>query len=169
MGEHTMLDDVIVRPFDPADTTSLRELFAQSIEYLTADEYNDEQRLAWISKAAEWEEFDERLKSGDTFVAEVETELAGFTLFKNENEIDMLFVHPYFVKMGVGRRLLDTVEQLALARNHDELKVDASDTALPFFEKLGFITVDRNLIEIEDQFLSNTSMAKKLASGEDQA
>ena len=157
-------EDMLVRPFDPADTTSLRELFAQSIEYLTGDDYTDEQRLAWVLKAEDWDEFDERLKSGDTFVIEVDTEPAGFTLFKNENEIDMLFVHPHFVRSGVGTRLLKLVEQLARARGCEELTVDASDTARVFFEKYGFVATERHLVEIEGQWLSNTTMTKTLAN-----
>jgi len=156
-------DNMLVRPFDPVDTTSLRELFAQSIEYLTTDDYNDDQRLAWVSRAEDWDEFDERLKSGDTFVIEIDTERAGFTLFKNGNEIDMLFVHPYFVRSGVGTKLLKSVEQLARARGCEEITVDASDTAREFFEKHGFVATERHLIEIDGQWLSNTTMTKTLA------
>ena len=43
-----MSDDFPLRPFLPADTMALRDLFAQSIEELTAEDYDEDQRLAWI-------------------------------------------------------------------------------------------------------------------------
>lgn len=162
-----MIDEFVLRQFDPADTTGLRELFAQSIEYLTHEDYDEAQRLAWISQAEDWEEFDERLKSGDTFVVEVDAELAGFTLFKNADEIDMLFVHPYHTRKGVARRLLEAVVKLAEARGCKKLTVDASDTARPFFEAQGFEASERHLISLEDQWLSNTTMIKSLVSDQD--
>ena len=46
-----------LRPFLPGDTIALRELFAQSIEELTADDYDEDQRVAWASTAADAEAF----------------------------------------------------------------------------------------------------------------
>ena len=41
----------------PADTMALRDLFAQSIEELTAEDYNEDQRLAWVTKAEDAQAF----------------------------------------------------------------------------------------------------------------
>ena len=40
-----------LRPFMPADAIGLRELFAASIEELTQDDYDEDQRAAWASLA----------------------------------------------------------------------------------------------------------------------
>ncbi len=53
-----------LRPFMPADTMALRDLFAQSIEELTAEDYNEDQRLAWVTAAEDAEAFAERLQAG---------------------------------------------------------------------------------------------------------
>ena len=42
-----------LRPFLPGDTMALRELFAQSIEELTQDDYDEEQRAAWAVQKIE--------------------------------------------------------------------------------------------------------------------
>ncbi len=42
------------------------------------------------------------------------------------------------------------------------LNVDASDTALPFFEKLGFTPQARQSIALDGEWLANTKMAKAL-------
>jgi len=121
MSDDRLVGDVSVRPFDPADTNPLRELFAQSIEYLTGDAYNDAQRLAWLSAAQDGAAFENRLWDGETIVLEIDTERAGFVTLKPGGVLDMLYVHPYQVRQGVGRRLLEAVEARARCwRRYDD-------------------------------------------------
>ena len=61
------------------------------------------------------------------------------------------------------------MERLAAARGAKEITVEASDTAQPFFEGRGYVAGQRNLIPIEDQWLSNTTMKKQLAPANEPA
>lgn len=151
-----------LRPFLPADIMALRELFAQSIEELTQDDYDEEQRLAWVSAAEDAAAFGERLAQMLTLVVQADGEYLGFAALQDNKTIDMLYVHPYYAGEGVGSALVAALEKIAAARGCEELSVDASDTAEPFFEKLGFVPVRRNSIPREDQWLSNTTMSKRL-------
>jgi len=156
-----------LRPFLLADTMPLRELFAQSIEELTTDDYNEDQRLAWVSAAEDAQAFADRLAGMVTLVVQVEGEYAGFASLKNNTEIDMLYVHPYFAGQGVGKTLADAIERLAKARGATEITVEASDTAEPFFEARGYVALKRNLVPREDLWLTNTTMKKQLAAAND--
>jgi putative acetyltransferase len=151
-----------LRPFMPADTMALRDLFAQSIEELTAEDYNEDQRLAWVTKAEDAQVFAERLQSAVTIIVQVEGEYLGFASLKDNKILDMLYVHPYAAQQGVGTALVDALERLATARGTKEITVEASDTAQPFFENRGYVAGQRNLIPLEDQWLSNTTMKKQL-------
>jgi putative acetyltransferase len=151
-----------LRPFMPADTMALRDLFAQSIEELTAEDYNEDQRLAWVTVAEDAEAFAERLQEGLTIIVQVEGEYLGFASLKDNSILDMLYVHPYAAGQGVGTALADAMELLATARGVKEITVEASDTAQPFFERRGYVAGQRNLIPLEDQWLSNTTMSKQL-------
>jgi putative acetyltransferase len=153
-----------LRPFMQSDTIALGDLFAQSIEELTADEYNDDQRLAWISTAADVEAFAERLEDMVTLVIQVDGQYLGFGSLKKDSAIDMLFVHPYAAGQGVGTAIADALERIAAGRGVKEISVDASDTAREFFEKRGYVAVHRNMVPLEDQWLSNTTMKKTLGS-----
>lgn len=157
-----MIEEQTIRPFDPADTNVLRELFAQSIEYLTSAEYDDDQRLAWISAAEDPVVFEDRVWDADTFVVEVETEPAGFVTVKDGGLIDLIYVHPYFVRQGVGSMLIEKAEEIARERGKTEISADVSDTARPFFEAMGYVAKKRNLVPLEGQWLSNTTMTKTL-------
>jgi len=151
-----------LRPFMPADTIGLSELFAQSIEELTQEDYDEEQRLAWISAAEDAQAFAKRLGSMVTLVVQIEGEYAGFASLKDNKVLDMLFVHPHHAGEGVGTALCDALERIAAARGATEISVDASETAATFFEDRGYVATSRNSVPIDDQWLANTTMTKKL-------
>ncbi len=69
-----------LRPFLPADTAALQDLFAQSIEELTQDDYDDDQRLAWIEQAVDAEAFAKRLGEATTLIVNVGGEALGICL-----------------------------------------------------------------------------------------
>jgi len=151
-----------IRPFMPSDTMALRDLYAQSIEELTADDYTEDQRLAWIARAEDAEAFADRLEAMVTLIVQVDGEYLGFASLKNNTVLDMLYVHPYATGRGVGTTLVDALERLAAARGAKEITVEASETAQPFFAERGYVPGKRNLIPVEDEWLANTTMTKKL-------
>jgi putative acetyltransferase len=151
-----------LRPFVPGDTMALRELFAQSIEELTQDDYDEEQRIAWASTAEDAQAFAQRLGGAVTLVVMADGEYAGFASLKDNRVIDMLYVHPYHAGQGIGAALADALERIAAARGVSEIAVDASDTAAIFFEERGYIATQRNSVPVDDQWLSNTTMKKML-------
>jgi putative acetyltransferase len=152
-----------MRPFLPADTVALQDLYAQSIEALTQDDYDEDQRLAWISLAADPEAFAKRMLAGVTLLVERDGEIMGFASLKDGTIVDMLYVHPYSVAEGVATTLLEAVERLAKARGATKLTADVSDTAHDFFLSRGYVPVQRNNLVVDEVWLSNTTMAKSLA------
>lgn len=158
-----MSDEYPLRPFLPADTMALRDLYAQSIDELTVDDYDEDQRIAWASTAEDAGEFRSRLANMLTLVVQLDGEYLGFGSLKDNKTIDMLYVHPDYAGEGVGTALADALEKIAAARGTEAITVDASDTAVPFFERRGYIATQRNSIPRDDQWLSNTTMVKRLA------
>ena len=152
-----------LRPFLPTDTNPLRDLFAQSIEELTQDTYDEAQRAAWIEAAEDAAVFGKRLASGVTLVVHAGGQYQGFATLKDNTLLDLIYVHPFAAGMGVGATLLDALERIATARGSSTLAVDASDTALPFFEHRGYVATQRNARALGDVWLSNTTMKKQLA------
>lgn len=161
-----MSNDIPLRPFLPKDVMALRELFAQSIEELSQDEYDEDQRAAWAAMATDAQAFGQRLGSETTLVVEIDGEYAGFGSLKDNRVIDMLYVHPYFAGRGVGTALADALEKLAKGRGSSEIFVDASDAAQIFFEERGYVAQSRNSVPVEDQWLMNTTMTKSLGTAE---
>lgn len=151
-----------LRPFMPADTMGLRELFAASIEELTQEEYDEDQRVAWASAAEDAQAFAKRLGGAVTLVVMIEGEYAGFGSLKDNTQIDMLYVHPWHAGEGVGSAIADALERIAAARGASEITVEASDTAQIFFEGRGYVPTQRNSVPVDDQWLTNMTMKKQL-------
>lgn len=151
-----------LRPFLPADTVPLQDLYAASIEELTQDDYDEDQRLAWIARVADPVAFAKRLMDNLTLVVERDDELLGFASLKGSTEIDMLYVHPFAAGEGVATALLDALEKLAKARGTKTLTADVSDTAHDIFLARGYVPVRRNNIPIDDVWLASTTMTKAL-------
>ena len=151
-----------LRPFLPADTMALRELFAASIEELTQEDYDDDQRAAWASTAEDAQAFAEKLGSMLTLVVHDGEEYLGFACLKDNNRIEMLYVHPFYAGEGVGTALCDALEKLAAARGTADITTEASETAVMFFEGRGYVAQMRNSVPVGGEWLSNTTMKKQL-------
>src|SRR6266487_2122906 len=83
-----------LRPFLPADSPLLREIFRDSIEELTAEDYTETQQEAWASAADDVDDFRKKLSGQLTLVATLEGSPVGFASLEGKEKIDMLYVHP---------------------------------------------------------------------------
>ena len=161
-SEAPMSDDWPLRPYLPADAMILRDLFAGSVEELMQDDYDEDQRLAWVSIAEDGDEFAVRLAEQLTLVVEVEGEHMGFASLKDNSILDMIYVHPHYAGQGIGTALAAAIEKIAKARGAKTISASSSDTAQMFFEERGYVGKQRTTLAIEDELLSTTTMVKSL-------
>jgi putative acetyltransferase len=155
-----------MRPFLPADTPLLAEIFRASIEELTGDDYSEAQREAWISAADDEQAFGARLAKALTLLGTMDGSPAGFASLVDNERLDMLYVHPAAAGHGVGSMLVDALEKLAAARGARRLRAEVSDSAQNFFKRRGFVPQQRNTVPLGDEWLANTTMEKPLAAKE---
>lgn len=148
----------------------LAQIFAAAIHELTGDDYNEAQQEAWAAAAEDETAFGNMLASELTLIATLRNSPVGFASLKGSETIDMLYVHPSVAGQGVGAMLIDALERLAGARGAKTMSVDASDTALDFFRKRGYVARQRNSVPRHGEWLANTTMQKQLvpASGASQ-
>jgi putative acetyltransferase len=150
-----------LRPFLPADLPALTDIFTASIEELAAEDYSEAQLAAWAAQA-DGTSFAARLADQLTLVATLGHSPVGFASLRGNDLIDMLYVHPGAARQGVATMLVDALEKLAAARGAGHLTVDASDTALPLFERRGYSAERRNTVTLGGEWFGNTSMKKVL-------
>jgi putative acetyltransferase len=153
-----------LRPFLPADTPLLAEIFRAAVEQLTAEDYNEALQRAWASAVEDEAAFGQKLAGQLTLIAMLESSPVGFASLAGGSRIDMLYVHPAMAGQGVGAMLIDALEKLAGGRGAAKLSVDASDSARGFFEKRGYAAQQRNTILVGGEWLANTTLSKPLAA-----
>ena len=154
---------VSLRPYLPADAERCATIFRASVEELASEDYSADQCAAWAARADDSAAFAKRLAGALTLVALVDGEPAGFASLKGAETIDMLYVAPDFARRGAATALLDALVRLAAARGAKTLTSGVSDTARPLFERQGFQAQRRNLVQLDDEWLANTTMTKRLA------
>lgn len=154
-----------LRPFLPADTALLAEIFRESVAELTTDDYSEAQREAWAAVADDADNFRDDLGKELTLVATLEGSPVGFATLEGKQKIGMLYVHPAAAGQGAGAMLVDALEKLAGSRGTAKLTVDASDSARGFFEKRGYVAQQRNTVSVGGEWLANTTLHKQLAKG----
>ena len=159
------LPKAALRPFLAADTPVLAAIFVAAIEELTAEDYSEAQQQAWASAADDEEQFGKRLAGELTLIATLQNSPVGFAALKGADHIDMLYVHPSVVGQGVGSMLCEALEKLAGGRGAKSLTVNASDNALEFYSKRGYVATQRNTVTINGEWLANTTMQKMLGAG----
>ena len=135
-----------LRPFLAADTPMLAAIFV-------------------AAAAADEAAFGKKLAGELTLIATLQNSPVGFASLKGADQIDMLYVHPSVSGQGVGATLCEALERLAAARGARNLSVDASDNALDFFRKRGYVAKQRNSVTVNGEWLANTTMQKTLANG----
>jgi putative acetyltransferase len=153
-----------LRPYLPADTALLVEIFRASVAELTSDDYTPSQQAAWTAAADDEAAFAARLAGELTLVATVDGAPVGFAALRGADEIDMLYVHPAVARHGIGAQLCDALEKLAAARGAAKLAADASDTALGFFEHRGFVAQRRNTVPRNGEWFATTTVHKPLSA-----
>lgn len=153
-----------MRPMLPADAPLVAEIFRASIAELTGDDYSEAQQEAWASTADDEAAFSKRLGGQLTLIATLAGSPVGFISLAGGDRLDMLYVHPAAARQGVGGMLTNAIEKLAASRGAKKLKVDASDSALEFFKKRGYVAQQRSTVMRGDEWLANTTMEKPLAA-----
>ena len=145
---------MIVRRFEPEDAQRVCEIFYRSVHEVASARYNQEQIWAWAPKVPDPEQWLQRLRDYDTFVADSDEGTAvGWIATSPEGYVDMLFCLPEAVGRGVATRLYAEAERTAIARGLPRLTAHASLLAQPFFERHGWVIekherVVRNGVEI---------------------
>lgn len=155
---------IAVRPFLPEDSSMVTEIFRASIEELTSDDYSIGQQQAWAAKADDEADFARHLAAQLTLLGTIDGSPVAFASLKDNEQIDMLYVHPAVAGQGIGTMLIGALEKLAAARGAARLTAEVSDSAHDFFQHRGFVAQQRNSVPLGGEWLANTTMEKKLSA-----
>jgi GNAT superfamily N-acetyltransferase len=155
-------EPVRVRPFRPADAGPARALFRRSVHEVAVRDYAPDQLDAWAPREHDAAAWTASFRPGAAFVAEIGSQLAGFADLSADDHVGRLYVSPDHQRRGVAQALYAALEAEARRRGARRLHVEASDTALGFFHRMGFADARAQRVERGGVRLRNHRMQKPL-------
>jgi putative acetyltransferase len=151
-----------IRQFQPGEEPQLWALFYHTIHQVNIQDYTEIQINAWAPKQVDMQSWIIKTQARSPFVALINQQIVGYSDLQPNGYIDHFFCHHEFQGKGVGRALMQHIEQLAKRENIDKLTADVSLTANPFFAHMGFEVVNNQQLSIRGQLLNNFKMQKNL-------
>jgi len=153
---------IAIRPYRSDDVSDLVALFRASVRSLGRRDYTHAQVQAWAPDLIDESSFARRCLTKSTWIAEYEHRIAGFSDIESDGHIDMLYVHPDFHRRGVARALLAHIHEIAQTRGMERLYTEASITARPAFEAVGFQVVTAQTVTVRGESMTNYRMEKQI-------
>ena len=127
-----------VRKAREEDCEGVWRVHVRAIREIAGSHYTPEETEAWASPRKP-EQYLESIRNKEFHVAEEDGMVIGFgTLNQQQGEIEAVYVSPEVVRRGVGRAILQRLEERARALGIESLKTDASLNAVPFYERAGY-------------------------------
>ncbi len=155
---------ITIRPYAAADAAAVTDVFRSAVRSIASRDYTASQVRAWAPDDIDVAQFGRMRETKSTWVVEVQGRIAGFSDLESDGHIDMLYVHPDFERRGVARALLGHIEATARANGLRRLYVEASMTARPVFEAMGFQILARQTVTLRGESMMNFRMEKRLES-----
>jgi putative acetyltransferase len=153
---------MLIRPYTSTDIGQIVRLFFHTVHTVNRQDYTLEQVNAWVPTIPDEVAWAERYRTRITFVADDQSVVAGFAELEPQGHIDCFYCHSDYQRQGIGKQLYQRLEQEAIALGLTRLFVEASITAKPFFEQMGFRTLHQNRMMKNGIELINYAMEKFL-------
>lgn len=155
-----------IRFYQKSDSLPLAELFFNTIRTVNRQHYSDEQVKAWAPDLSTWDmqAWEKKFENKWVFVAHEGETITGFGELELNGHIDRFYIAESAVGKGVGRLIYEAIEKTGKEQKLARLFVEASITARPFFEKMGFSLVNEQTVGRNNVFFTNFVMEKVLSA-----
>lgn len=149
-----------LRDYLPDDFPALIRLFMASVTQVASRDYSASQIHAW----AQTDEHRWRSCLDNALLVAVceGKQIAGFITLEQNGHLDLLFVHPDYLRRGVASALLAHADLTAREQGVKRLYTEASITARPFFLRYGFRVVSPQVVTVRGEDFTRFAMEKWL-------
>jgi GNAT superfamily N-acetyltransferase len=156
-------DKVNLRVFVPGDVGSVRELIDSTIEACYTGVYPGRAVEYFLQYHSE-SEILHRAQKGTTLVAEAGGRIVATGTLKGKYII-AVFVRHKVQGWGLGRRIMETLEERARADGVEEIWLDVSLPSRAFYEKMGYRGFEPAFLDVGDgQQLDYWKASKRLTA-----
>lgn len=143
-----------IRKYRETDLEAIVRLFYDTVHNVNIRDYSSAQVEAWTA-GIDMGRWNTTLSEHLSLVALDGSLVIGFGDIDKSAYLDRLYVHHMYQRQGVGAALCDRLESSAEGR---PIRVHASITAKPFFEKRGYRVLKSQIIERNGVLIPNYIM-----------
>jgi putative acetyltransferase len=151
-----------IRLFEAQDAAQIAQLFHDTVHAVNIRNYSSSQVKAWAPDDFHFRNWAAVYSSRFTYVADDGDVIVGFAELEPNGHIDCFYCHKNYQRRGVGKHLYGAIEAKAVELTLNRLFVEASITAKPFFERMGFAVVKEQEVIRRDESFINYVMEKFL-------
>jgi putative acetyltransferase len=151
-----------IRLFQIDDADQVAQLFYDTVHHINCRDYSPQQIQAWAPDNTPARNWVTVCSSRFTYVALRESMVLGFAELELNGHIDCFYCHQDYQRCGVGRSLYQVIETKALELELERIFTEASITAKPFFERMGFSVVQEQQVSRRGEVFTNFAMQKIL-------
>jgi N-acetylglutamate synthase-like GNAT family acetyltransferase len=137
-----------MREFQNADVAALKSLIHRTIALCYPGHYCAEAVRFFMNYHNE-EAIRQDAREGCTVVLERAGRIVGTGTLVGD-EIERVFVDPAAQRLGTGRRIMQYLEDKARSSQVATIKLDASLPSKAFYDKLGYATVEKAFLPVEN-------------------
>jgi putative acetyltransferase len=144
------------------DLPAMQTLFVETVTNVCSKDYTPEQIKVWTASIENTKRWTDVIEQQYVQIAWIEGKMAGFGSLDKGNYIDFMYVHKDYQGQGVANAIYTALEQEAIRQGSKLITSDISFTARPFFEKKGFIALQKQTFVRQSVEISNFKMEKVL-------
>ena len=148
---------MVIRAYRSEDCPTLAQIYYETIHTVNAADYTKAQLDAWATGNVDLAVWDAYFLARHSFVAEQDGFILGFADMDDTGYLGRLYVHHDHQGKGIGKALCYAVEGAVQVPRYT---LHSSITAKPFYEKLGYRTVEMRQMPRKDQFITIFVMEK---------
>lgn len=136
-----------IRKIRSGEAGSIWRLLHNTVHRINQADYSDEELVVLAPDEYDAPHWVSRFIRTHPLVATEGRDLLGFAELAEDGRIDLFYVHHDHQGKGIGRALMQRLRVEAASRGLHQLYCEASITARPFFENMGFEFVEDRELE----------------------
>lgn len=138
------MDNYVIKNIDFDNIGEAFKLVKNVFMEFDAPDYSQEGINEFIEQIIENQEFINKFKTGEQIMigAFHDDKIIGVLSISIRNHISLIFVDKKYHRMGIATKLFNEIHSRLQLKNIDKIKLNSSPYAIPFYEKIGFVSTD---------------------------
>jgi GNAT superfamily N-acetyltransferase len=153
---------ITIRRANQEDRQSIWYVHTKAIKKVCKTDYTEKELLTWLGLLTP-SRYKKAIENKAVFVADNGDAILGFgQLDQHNGRIENLFVSPDYIGQGIGKKILQTLENEARDSGSNVLRLTSTLNAVPFYETAGYKSQRQSKYLLPFGMVACVYMAKKL-------